>query len=251
MATYRVHATKDYTVMSNAHLRDKAMSLKAKGLLSVMLALPDTWNYSINGLVAICKENNTAVESALKELKMLGYLIVTKKMPNETESGRIEYEYDIYETPQAAQIQTAEKQRIEKQGVENQGVENSGQSIIKESITEKEIIKESITEKNSETIVAYLNERAGTKYRAKNKDTQKHINARITEGFTVDDFKTVIDKKCAEWRGTEWEKFLRPTTLFGTKFESYLNAPVSKRTTVGATGVAINTPVEDDLAGIF
>lgn len=251
MATYRVHATKDYTVMSNTHLRDKEMSLKAKGLLSVMLALPDTWNYSINGLVAICKENNTAVESALKELKRLGYLIVTKKMPNETESGRIEYEYDIFETPQAAQKQMQEKQAVEKQGVENLPIENDPQLNTNESIIKESNTKQSNTEKEYEAIVAYLNERAGTKYRAKNKETQKHINARISEGFTVDDFKIVIDKKCAEWRGTEWEKFLRPTTLFGTKFESYLNAPVNNQKKFGATGVAITTPEEDDLAGIL
>lgn len=111
MTTYKVHKTKDYTVMSNIHLRDKNLSLKAKGLLSVMFSLPDEWDYSINGLVAICKENNTAVESALKELKEFGYLVVTKKLPNETENGRIEYEYDIYESPQAAQ----------KQAIENKG----------------------------------------------------------------------------------------------------------------------------------
>ncbi len=72
-------------------------------------------------------------------------------------------------------------------------------------------------------IVEYLNNKAGTKYHYKTKDTQKHINARLSEGFTLDDFKKVIDTKCEEWLGTDMEKFLRPMTLFGTKFESYLN----------------------------
>lgn len=111
MATYRVHKTKDYTVMSNTHFRDRNMSLKAKGLLSLMLSLPDDWDYSINGLVAICKENETVVKSSLNELKELGYLVVTKLKPNETPSGRYEYLYDIYEQPR------------EKQGVENLPVE--------------------------------------------------------------------------------------------------------------------------------
>ena len=71
MAIYRVHKTKDYTVMSNTHLRDKDMSLKAKGLLTLMLSLPENWDYTINGLVAICKENETAIKSALDELKKL------------------------------------------------------------------------------------------------------------------------------------------------------------------------------------
>lgn len=73
-------------------------------------------------------------------------------------------------------------------------------------------------------IVEYLNEKTGKKYRTNIADTKKHINARLSEGFTFDDFKTVIDKKVAEWKGTDMEKYLRPATLFGTKFEGYLNA---------------------------
>lgn len=79
-----------------------------------------------------------------------------------------------------------------------------------------------------EAIIEYLNARLNTKYKATSKTTQKHINARLNEGFTVDDFKTVIDKKMAEWKGTEMEQYLRPETLFGTKFESYLNATINK-----------------------
>lgn len=77
-------------------------------------------------------------------------------------------------------------------------------------------------------IVDYMNGVLGTNYRYKTANTQKHINARLKEGFTVDDFKTVIDKKKAEWQGTEMEQYLRPETLFGTKFEGYLNATINK-----------------------
>lgn len=73
-------------------------------------------------------------------------------------------------------------------------------------------------------IIDYLNLRAGTNYKASSKKTQSCIHARLKEGFTIEDFQTVIDKKCTDWIGTEWEKFLRPETLFGTKFEGYLNA---------------------------
>lgn len=74
-----------------------------------------------------------------------------------------------------------------------------------------------------EEIVLYLNEKAGTKYRAKTEATRRHIVARLNDGFSVDDFKEVIDKKCAGWIGTDYQKYLRPETLFGSKFESYLN----------------------------
>ena len=114
MAIIRMNKSSDYTVMSNTHLKEKNMSLKAKGLLSLMLSLRDDWEYSIEGLVSICKESEVAVKSALNELKKFNYLKVTKLLPNQTETGRIEYIYDIFEKPQ---------QDIEKQGVENLGVE--------------------------------------------------------------------------------------------------------------------------------
>ena len=115
MATIRVHKTKNYTVLSNTHLRDKSLSLKAKGLLSVMLSLPDDWDYSIAGLVAISKENETAVKSALNELKDNNYVVVTKENPTKSNGGRIKYTYEVYEEPH--------KQRVDGQGLENLGVE--------------------------------------------------------------------------------------------------------------------------------
>ena len=119
----RVNKNRDYTILSNYHLRDKKLSLKGKGLLSVMLSLPDNWNYSIDGLVAILKEKETSVISTLNELKELGYITIIKLLPDKTDSGRIEYLYDIYETPQKQEV---EKQALEKQGVEIQDLENMG-----------------------------------------------------------------------------------------------------------------------------
>lgn len=75
-----------------------------------------------------------------------------------------------------------------------------------------------------EEIIEYLNQKSESNFRSKTASTRKHIKARFNEGFTIDDFKTVIDKKTKEWKGDEkWGRFLRPETLFGTKFEGYLN----------------------------
>lgn len=123
MTKFKVNKTKDYTIMSNYHLKEKNMSLKAKGLLSVMLSLPDNWDYSIAGLVAISQENETAIKSALSELKKLGYLEVIKLMPNESETGRIDYIYNIYEKPK----QEGKKQEVENLPLEILEVENQGQ----------------------------------------------------------------------------------------------------------------------------
>ncbi len=77
-------------------------------------------------------------------------------------------------------------------------------------------------------VIAYLNDKADTHYKYSSQPTERHIIARLNEGYALDDFKTVIDKKVQEWKGTEWEKFLRPETLFGNKFENYLNAKIRK-----------------------
>ena len=131
MAIFRVNKNKNYTVMSNYHLKDTNMSFKAKGLLSMMLSLPDDWDYSITGLSKISKENEKAIKIILNELKELGYLRIVKMMPNETKSGRIEYIYDIYEMSvykkQEYQKQGVEFQEVEKQEVEKQQVEKGGQ----------------------------------------------------------------------------------------------------------------------------
>lgn len=89
------------------------------------------------------------------------------------------------------------------------------------NINTKEINKE--RKENIESVVRYLNLTLGTKYRATSQSIVKHINARFEEGYTLDDFFDVIENKYAEWHGTEMEKYLRPDTLFGTKFDIYLN----------------------------
>ena len=75
MAVFRIERTRDYTVMSNHHLRNRALSLKAKGLLSMMLSLPDDWNYTTRGLAKICKEGVDAIGGALRELEIAGYIV--------------------------------------------------------------------------------------------------------------------------------------------------------------------------------
>ena len=123
MAIVRVVKNKDYTVMSNTHLKDKRLSLKAIGLLSVVLGLPEDWHYTVNGLVGIVKDGKDSVETAIKELKKNGYLRVEKIYPNGN-SNRIQYQYTFFENPQEVDFQPLEKQGIEKQGVETQVLEN-------------------------------------------------------------------------------------------------------------------------------
>ena len=99
MAVFRVEKTKDYTVMSNHHLRDTNLSLKAKGMLSLMLSLPDDWDYTLAGLEYICKDGITSIRNTVTELEKHGYLS-RRRLRNE--KGQLgEIEYTIHEKPQA------------------------------------------------------------------------------------------------------------------------------------------------------
>lgn len=216
MSVFRIEKNKNYTVMSNYHLREKDMSLKAKGLLSLMLSLPENWDYSIDGLVAICKENETSIKSTLNELKEFGYLEVNKIFPDKSKSGRIEYEYIIYEQKQDIVKQALENLPLEVQGVENQGQLNKEYTITKNENTNNNIICPE-TE-----IINYLNEKAGTHFRDVESNL-KFIRARLKD-YSEADLKAVVDKKVKEWKGTTMQPYLRPETLFNaTKFESYVN----------------------------
>lgn len=98
MAVFRVEKNRGYTVMSNFHLKDTSLTLKAKGLLSMMLSLPDEWNYTTRGLAAICKEGVDSIGSTLRELEKQGYIIRNQLRDSK---GRIsDTEYIIYEHPQ-------------------------------------------------------------------------------------------------------------------------------------------------------
>ena len=105
MPVIRVSKTKGFTVMSNYHLQDKNLSLKAKGLLSMMLSLPDGWHYNVRGLAAICKEGVSSISSTIRELDACGY--IRRHQP--IVDGKFqEIEYIIYETPQARKLSDEE-----------------------------------------------------------------------------------------------------------------------------------------------
>lgn len=167
MSVIRVVKNKDYTVMSNAHLHDKRLSLKAVGLLSIVLSLPNDWHYTVKGLVGSVKDGERAVNGALSELKKCGYLQVNKLYPN-SERSKIEYQYVFYEKPQDIQNVPLE-QDLQNVGLQNVDLQNVGsyintnkQSTNKQNTNkEKTIKKESIDSvihnyTNSEELVSAL-----------------------------------------------------------------------------------------------
>lgn len=142
------------------------------------------------------------VEDELKEVKFLPFVEKYSETVDTIERNTVSIQY-----PNSMDIREKRKEKIEK-----------------EKEKEKEIIP-------FQEIVSYLNEKAGTNYRSSSKRTQQLIIARWNEKFTLTDFKKVIDNKSSQWLGdAKWGTFLRPETLFGNKFEGYLNEKVGVNT---------------------
>ena len=135
-SVFRVEKNREFVVMSNKFLREKGMSLKAKGLLALCLALPDDWEYSINGLCAICKESQTSIRSALKELEAFGHL---KRERKQNEKGQFIYEYVIYEIPHSGFVY-ADNQQTEKAHTENRRQQNKKRQTIKKQNTNNDFM---------------------------------------------------------------------------------------------------------------
>ncbi len=111
MAEFRIEKTRDYTVMSNHHLRNTELSLKAKGMLSLMLSLPDGWDYTTKGLARICKDGIDSICAGVRELEDAGY-VVRERIRNENgQLGSIEY--TILEQPRPAEPKPG-KPKLEK-----------------------------------------------------------------------------------------------------------------------------------------
>ena len=165
MAVYRVQRTRDYTVMSNYHLKDKGLTLKSKGLLSMILSLPEEWNYTTRGLASICKEGVDAIGSALKELETAGY-IVRRQLRGA--NGRItDTEYIIYEQPQPKKLDMLPSDVVspdtENPDTVKPDTEKPAELNIKKSNTEKTITYGSSTDSIPfrEPAAAQLPERKG------------------------------------------------------------------------------------------
>ena len=181
--------------------------------------------------VKIIELTDRIVNAELKKMIEAGFLKLLKK----GSKGN----FSIYKIIKTSELSVTNAYVIsnlkdsDSNALEGDGVTNAyliGNSNTKNKEKENNIYNE---------VIKYLNEKANTNYRPSTKNTQSFISARLKEGFTVEDFKKVIDVKAKSWIGTDFEKYLRPATLFGTKFENYLNEANKKGPT--AIGPKKNT----------
>lgn len=155
MAIFKVEKTNNYTVMSNYHLRDKRLSLKAKGLLSQMLSLPENWDYTLRGLTAINRESIDAIRTAVLELEKNGY--ITRQQGRDAKGKMTNIEYTIYEKPRLDQPNT-ENPILENPNTDNPNTGNPTQLNKEKQSKEKQIKdktkyrNQSILSKGTETM---------------------------------------------------------------------------------------------------
>lgn len=208
--------------------------------------------YTEEMLATIFRRPLNTVRLALSTFEAFGMIYIEDDIivvPNWEKHQNIEGLEKIREQTRRRVAKHREKQKQEllKEG---KVTENNNDSV---TVTLRNAIDKNRLEEDKNiyvSIVEYLNKKAETKYRASSKKTRTCIHARIAEGFTIDDFKTVIDKKCADWIGdAKMEQYLRPETLFGTKFESYLNAKVTSKKPVN-TGIPVGND-QTDLDDLF
>lgn len=194
--------------------------------------------YTDKMLATIFRMKETTVQLALQTFEQFGMVEIVDgviTIPNWNKHQTL----DAFEKKRERdrlymrERRAAQRALIGKSSDESSDSNADGQTACQKTVAVSDIDKEKERDKEEDTIpyisiVEYLNQRAGTRYKATSAKTKAAIHARFQEGFVEEDFRCVIDKKCAEWIGTEWEKFLRPETLFGTKFEGYLNAKAAK-----------------------
>lgn len=215
---------KNFTIVSNNIVRDQNLTWKARGIFVYLYSQSDEWDFYETEVAKHSTDGRDSLRSGLKELEDNGYLV---RKRNRNEKGQlVNSEWIIYDNP------VLKKTMLENPMYDNSMLDNDTlRNTNLKNNNNKNNNSKNILSVSEETdhipykdIVSYLNEKANTKYRSSSSKTKRIIHARYNDGFTLDDFKRVIDIKCSQWlKDKNMCKYLRPETLFGSKFESYLN----------------------------
>lgn len=251
----------NYTNTDNQLVRDANLSWKARGIFNYLWSQANEWQFYVNEIAKHSKKDGeSALQSGLRELEKLGYL---KRVNRQTKSGKFDgLEWILDDTAGLnRQAENTVDGKIEKNtskisgypstektgGREDRQADNrplrnnnnkkyqfkeltsiNGSARADQSKTRMQKNNSNKTDSNlCKEVISYLNEKLGTKYKPSSAINKRLIDARAKEGYSLDDFKQVIDNKCATWaHDPKMSKYLRPQTLFGTKFESYLNEKV-------------------------
>lgn len=238
MAIIRQRRENNFSIINNDILNDTRLTFKARGLLVYMLSMKNNWKFYTSELEQHSeKDGREAIQNALTEIEQAGYL---KRIQKREKNGKFgSQDWLLLDTPtlspQTGFPETAKPQTV-KPETANPQLTNTNSN---KNLNKQELNKDSQAKarhpyhEDYEEIISYLNKKTGHNYQASTPKYRQLINARFKQHATVDDFKTVIDKKFDEWNNDpKMSVYLRPTTLFGTKFNDYLEQdPVTKTAT--------------------
>ena len=228
MAKIIKKGNKNFTITSNKAIRDSRLTWEARGVFNYLWSQADEWTYRAKEVATHSPQGIDKLNKCLKELEKYGYL----ERKRSREGGMLkESIWTLTDSPKLdLPIQVKPKQVkpiLAKPKQANPRLRNTN--------SKKQQVKETTSKRNNgsaeaepspihKDVIDYLNEKIGARYKASSAINKRLIDARVKEGYTLDDFKRVIDNKVASWaQDQKMSKYLRPQTLFGTKFESYLN----------------------------
>lgn len=240
MATFRtVKASGDFVTVHKSFVFDNNLSAKAKGILLYFLSRPDDWQIYTSEVVKHMNDGQKSINSGIQELMDNNYVHRTQKR---AENGVFKgFEYLIYERP--TEMPFSENGLSANGFSENGKTENRKGQTTNNNRTNNDLTNNNNTNNDGsilsgnpttypyKDVIDYLNQQTGKQFRSTTKKNQSLIRARVNEGFTLDDFKKVIDNMSSQWlNDTKMSKYLRPETLFGNKFEGYLNQESATQT---------------------
>lgn len=214
----------NYFIASKYYVEDENISWKAKGIMSYLFSKPDDWQIYQTQLEKVSKDGKASVRSTINELIDNGYM--TRQSRRKSNGDFDGYNYTLHEHPVNDGVR---KMEVAKMG-------DAKMVIAKSDTTNNNLTNNDLTNNDSRVdfipykeIIDYLNSKTGKRFSHKSNANQKLIKARINEGYTKDDFFNVIDTKTNEWINVEdMKQYLQPTTLFGNKFDKYLNQEIPK-----------------------
>lgn len=215
----------NFVATSRQIAQDERLTWKARGIFLYLASMNDGWNFYVDEIAKHSPQGKEALQGGIKELEKYGYL---KRVRTRKEKGYLStFDWELYFEPVYLQQENPSEGKTLRQ--EKCPLISNNNNKKQETISNN---KNNILSSCSipyQEIVEYLNKQTGKKFKYKSKATQRLIKARWNEGFKLDDFKKVIDNKCLDWlRDEKMSEYLRPATLFGTKFESYLNQKIKQ-----------------------
>ena len=234
----------NYTNTDNTLVRDDTLHWGPRGLFNYMWSQADGWQFYVKELVKHSPGGETELRNYLNELEEHGYLKRTPRHDNEGKFGGMDWILSdvgglnrhagnpddgetsqnpgkVRRTPSCGETVERSNRRTVNRTLSNINIKNYQNKEITNKRKEKSSAE---AEPAISEIINYLNKKAGTHYKANTKAYQDIINAKLAEGYKVEDFKTVINNKAFEWQNTPAWKYMRPSTLFKDKFDEYLHA---------------------------